>query len=731
MKIGMELLSDAIPGSGEGKAGIVDMDIAHDEYGLPLIPAKRIKGILRESSKELEDSGIFDLSHTENIFGKSGAQTGTDFKISDGYPENYFEFRKLLEFCKTNNNLASVFNREAVLSFFTYIRSQTTMENGVAKEDTLRSFRVLKKGLSFEFDVECPDKWKSHIEKICKVTRKFGISRTRGMGEISLKFFDDSCRKDGEMPTSPDNFNDEDLCRLTLNIHNIGQLIVTNQVGKDQITEKYIPGSFILGALANAYIKNFRLKFKNAHNDEKFRNIFLNNGIMFSNAYPACKEDEDPYYPAPASIVREKEKENYFDIADASQFEQIIDEKIHIKKIRNEFVRINPMEMQSMTIPTEVAYHHQRPEDRSMGHAGEKDGQFFQLTVLKPHQFFIGYIDGKYKYIKLLLNIIKKNKIFYLGKSKTAQYGKCIFEEKPEITSHTGENVKEWFNNENIVVTLESDVILRNEYGFPAPDPEILKNEIAEILKTDADTISIVQSFLKFRQPGGYSGVWNMPKIQAPSLAAGSVIVFKNNGNDFEDISCLENHCFGIRTNEGFGKIKINWHGKDEIVFSDETIELPGPDNFGSSMALIRYVLCRRLEDALHNEAVKCADRPLPLSNSFIGNMIMLIKGSENFEKLNKNFSKLKKPAKKQLEKITGIIFLKEEKFELDMVKFENKIKELRDSAHNTDLRDQILINAGMNEEFYENDIFMLYKTYSIHFLTLLRLQNRKAGKNG
>ena len=48
MKIEMKLLSDAIPGSGEGLAGIIDADITYDEYGIPYIPAKRIKGILKD-----------------------------------------------------------------------------------------------------------------------------------------------------------------------------------------------------------------------------------------------------------------------------------------------------------------------------------------------------------------------------------------------------------------------------------------------------------------------------------------------------------------------------------------------------------------------------------------------------------------------------------------------------------------------------------------------------------
>jgi len=66
MKVKMKLLSDAIPGSGEGNPGLADTDISHDEFGLPIIPATRTRGILRESSRNSEekDKLIQRFSHT-------------------------------------------------------------------------------------------------------------------------------------------------------------------------------------------------------------------------------------------------------------------------------------------------------------------------------------------------------------------------------------------------------------------------------------------------------------------------------------------------------------------------------------------------------------------------------------------------------------------------------------------------------------------------------------------
>ncbi len=40
-------------GSGTGRGSFIDSDIVFDEYGLPLFPGRRFKGLLRESAEEV------------------------------------------------------------------------------------------------------------------------------------------------------------------------------------------------------------------------------------------------------------------------------------------------------------------------------------------------------------------------------------------------------------------------------------------------------------------------------------------------------------------------------------------------------------------------------------------------------------------------------------------------------------------------------------------------------
>ena len=51
MKITIRLLSDLSTTAGETYNSLVDTDVVYDKYGIPYIPAKRIKGCIREAER--------------------------------------------------------------------------------------------------------------------------------------------------------------------------------------------------------------------------------------------------------------------------------------------------------------------------------------------------------------------------------------------------------------------------------------------------------------------------------------------------------------------------------------------------------------------------------------------------------------------------------------------------------------------------------------------------------
>lgn len=83
-------------------------------------------------------------------------------------------------------------------------------------------------------------------------------------------------------------------------------------------TKNYIPGSAVRGALANKYIKSFKLE--TPHNDENFYNLFLSGKVRFLPAYPVISENltENEVLVMPLSVMRSKDGKKYIDLSGES-----------------------------------------------------------------------------------------------------------------------------------------------------------------------------------------------------------------------------------------------------------------------------------------------------------------------------------------------------------------------------------------------------------------------------
>jgi len=183
--ITIKLLSDTIVGSAEGFSTIVDTDVVFDDVGIPYIPAKRIKGIIRENTQEILNVINSDVNIDE-IFGKEGETfEDTKFFISNLYIEDYEKNKNILtQFINEKN----ILTKDEVISSFTSIRSQTAIDEdtGVAKRNSLRISRVLKKGIEFTGSLIFNEKFEKELGLACLNTRRIGTMRNRGFGEVKV-----------------------------------------------------------------------------------------------------------------------------------------------------------------------------------------------------------------------------------------------------------------------------------------------------------------------------------------------------------------------------------------------------------------------------------------------------------------------------------------------------------------------------------------------------------------
>lgn len=195
----IQLLSDTLIGSAEGYGTVIDKDSVFDEVGLPIIPGKRIKGILREQAEllntfqpiSIQSADGSDKTAIEIIFGDAGiTDKKTEYlSVSNFVLHDYEENKTYLKYLTQKGEIS----RSEVIEYFTTLRMMTSIDqDGIAKETSLRTFRVLKKGLVFEgsllFDSgQCQD-----FRNILALTRRIGSMRNRGLGQIQCRLLENN-----------------------------------------------------------------------------------------------------------------------------------------------------------------------------------------------------------------------------------------------------------------------------------------------------------------------------------------------------------------------------------------------------------------------------------------------------------------------------------------------------------------------------------------------------------
>lgn len=183
-KLEIKLESNTLIGSGEGFGSIIDTDIVFDDLGIPYIPAKRIKGCIRDSAEQIKEmfklSQITDMTLSiDSIFSK--------IHFSNLYIKDYTDTKQWIKYLFSE--YGNIFSKDAVIDSLTNVRHQTTInDNGVAKDHSLRTVRVAKKGLVFEGDIQIEDKDAIKMLTLaCMNFHYMGTKRNRGFGKIKCE----------------------------------------------------------------------------------------------------------------------------------------------------------------------------------------------------------------------------------------------------------------------------------------------------------------------------------------------------------------------------------------------------------------------------------------------------------------------------------------------------------------------------------------------------------------
>lgn len=569
MKLKIELLSDLCTYSGETYNSVVDTDVVYDRYGLPYIPARRIKGCIREACLELRDFGCMieiekkdsqsrecvsvDETIFERLFGKEG-NSNSAFSISNAYLEDY---------PKKITALMTVMDKpwmspHKVLDMYTYTRSQTAveLESGTAQKNSLRTMRVVKKGLVFEAELlwngeKLNEESKEFqvLRAAASIVKHIGCGRTRGLGLVSLELLPEETVETKGQNNENSQKNEEEKNKLTLDSvdTNYGYHMIKYQIdlkdpvickaptGNQASTQNYIAGSKILGLLAGML------------GQDRYRMMTAESELIVSNAYILYGGNRT----IPARNSWQKQKDQIFDEKGQMNLWEMLCEpdvsNMQMTPSKLHYVDENGV---ALGVDTEITYHHRRPDDKSIGRAtGKDDSSFYQLESIQSGQSFGGYILADTNQAQEIIRVAGSERQVRLGYGKSAQFGDVVFRlNKIEPVQKKQEKMKD------AVVTLVSDIILYNHNGVPSASIECLKEYLQEILELKKEDFQIEKKYLSFNTVGGYNTSWHTFKPVIPALGKGSVFVIHAE-REFEK----PEFCFvGERIQEGFGEVRFD-----------------------------------------------------------------------------------------------------------------------------------------------------------------------------
>lgn len=612
MEISIRLLSDLCCYSGEVYNTTVDTDVVYDDYGLPYIPAKRLKGCIREAALELYEMGL--MPHYNAIFGKEGSDASA-FTISNARLENYDAMvKELKQFEKTD-----IVNQQNVLSLYTYLRMQTAVDTntGTAIENSLRTLRVLKKGLIFYADVDLENNaYVKEFKNAVSMVKHMGVSRTRGLGLVELKVKNVSSASVKHVLFKENELKNENMISYT--IHLRSPLICKSAQGNQAKTEDYIAGSKVLGLVARSM------------GNDAYQKIM--NNVVVSNAYVSLNGNRSlPGRNSLQKIKNQSYVDGKMDIVDMMYFQNSNDKEQRTPANIDYMTEKNEV----LSVEEQISYHHQRPSDKSIGRATSREGQFYQLASICESQTFKGWIYANRETAKQIMNSVSKLGQVRMGYGRNSEFGQIDF---------TLDSVKDATSKDTMIhdadLLLTSDVILYNDNGMLVADVNVLKDYLNAYF--GVDDIEIDTPFVSYNTIGGFNVTWQRKKQIFSALAKASCM--KIHSDTGFKASYNHSYFIGERVSEGFGEIVLEKAKEIDRVCVYKPVEEERFLNKNANLDIMNELLEKELEkrmDARVRDVVAKNSMSSDQLNPALSKMRLLFRTKSDYDEMMDEFEKL------------------------------------------------------------------------------------------
>ncbi len=530
--ISITTLSHVLPSSGE-RSALIDNDIVFHTTGFPYIPARRIKGLLRESLIEVFE--IQDNPNSESIIEKLFGNEGNTYvkggclSIGNAYLNDWEKILMEIDL------FSSIVDKEVVKEVFTSELSQTTInEDGIAQDKSLRNYRVLNPNYTFSAAISSSlfleEMEVALIKLACKNLRYMGTRRNRGFGKVKVTFNGFSS-KEFFVDKNKSHLNNVNTYEVKLQVL---QPLVLSTLGGDQnkvATERVISGNAFRGALIGAYMKATKKNSAVLDEDPIFYDIFLSGKIVFP--YLSYKETN----PLPLNIHKVKDDEK--ELLDV--FKKEISDKRITKPLRK-WGHINKDSgIISEDSPDVVSHFHTSRKDRIAGRSTTEDGAIFYYDAIAENQEFIGTISGDPGALQKLIAVLGSYFEIQLGKSKSAQYGLAQVKITP-----SEDNLPNSLLTGSYYLHCLAPLALLDENGIFSPSIESLKSYLPDGVKL---TSNVAAEFANLEQ---FNSKWFSKTDKGALFKEGSIfeIIVERDGIEIPKY-------IGEMNYVGYGKVQL------------------------------------------------------------------------------------------------------------------------------------------------------------------------------
>lgn len=623
-KLQITLKSDLCAGSGDGFSSGIDQDVCYDARGVPYIPARRIKGCLREVARDIDiKPEVIDA-----LFGSPGAQVSGALTISNA----------VLDEPDTSGGTAATLDR------YTYTRAQTRIDRatGSADDNTLRFVRVVKHyqpdgGGSFKellftatvtLDEADPASVKKQLVSCTRALRNIGMGRNRGFGAVRCEFV--WCElKDTKDGNGSENMVHEEIFGDTAVLSYVVRLDAPVMLPQNNGERSHlcIPGTSVMGFFASK---------RGTRSD--FDELFFGGKVHFSPLYPM--DGNERCLPAAPFVAKIKGGTRDGEYHRADTFDPGPLESI--KPLKDGFM--SPTTWRKVDVVTEIAYHH------STG----ADGTLYTQECLSAGQQMAGFVECPKKWAKTLKRVLSQGHMSF-GRSKSAQYARCSLVPCKSDLSCIGKmmTVKK---GKSYALLLESDVLVLGDSACPSVAIADLESNLrsanvtgdwyprcdaADPYAKECDASDLparhCATSVSARTVGGYNAKWNQKRPHVRVFGAGSCLVFKAEC-DAANIPMVQTT--GSRQSEGYGRVRL-------IALDDVSPKNPSQgqshnDDVESEASPINANLSDR--EKARQTALKYADETARnyfigndgFTSSFVGRLAMMVE--ESAAKNGRNF---------------------------------------------------------------------------------------------